>query len=111
MERHYQIKIKIKSASDKHYQKLLETEIDKGEASAIVLAIEMQNAILIIDDLKGRKIAKQMNLVFSGSFGLMLRAKQEGLIKSIKPIIEKIRKSNFRFDEKLLKSILEQARE
>ena len=103
--------IKIKDPIDKHYQKLLEREIDKGEASAIILALETPGSIIIIDDLKGRKIAGEMDLKYSGSFGLLLRAKQEGILASIKPIIERIRKTNFRYSEKLLDSILEQAGE
>ena len=40
--------IEIKSSKDQHYQRLLEIEIDVGEASAIILAMEIQNSILII---------------------------------------------------------------
>jgi predicted nucleic acid-binding protein len=103
--------IKIKEPLDKHYQKLLERDIDTGEASAIILALETPGSILIIDDLKGRKVASEMDLNYSGSFGLLLRAKQEGFIKSLKPIFERIRMTNFRYSEKLLDSILKQAGE
>lgn len=103
--------IKIKSPSNTHYQKILEREIDKGEASAIILSLEMPGSVLLIDDLKGRKVANQMGLKYSGSFGLILRAKQEGLIQSVRPIIDRIRKTNFRFSERLLESILKQAGE
>lgn len=103
--------IVIKEPIDKHYQKLLEREIDKGEASAIILALEVSNSILLVDDIKGRRVANEIGLKYSGSFGLILRAKQEGIIKSIRPIIDKIRNTNFRYSEKLLQSILEQAGE
>jgi predicted nucleic acid-binding protein len=53
-------------------------DLDKGEASAIALTLEVENGVLIIDDLKGRKIAKKLNLKFSGMFGLILKAKQMG---------------------------------
>jgi predicted nucleic acid-binding protein len=55
----------------------LEREIDSGEASAILLALEIHGSILIIDDLKGRKVASQMSLKYSGTLGLILKAKQE----------------------------------
>jgi predicted nucleic acid-binding protein len=103
--------IKVGAAQDNHYQKLLEREIDKGEASAIILSLEIADSILLIDDLKGRKIAEQLGLRYSGSFGLILRAKQEGFITSIKPLIDRIRKTDFRYSEKLLYAILEQAGE
>ena len=103
--------IKVKEPSDTHYQKILEMDLDEGEASAIALSFEIDNSILILDDLKGRKIADKLNLRYSGTFGLILRAKQEGIITSVKPILDKMRKTNFRFSEKLFDSILEQSGE
>ena len=43
--------INIKEPNDNHYQKILEMDLDKGEASAIALSLEMDNSIIIIDDL------------------------------------------------------------
>jgi predicted nucleic acid-binding protein len=43
---------------DKHYQNILEMDLDKGEASAISLMFEIDDAVLLIDDLKGRKVAE-----------------------------------------------------
>lgn len=103
--------IRLKEPVDKHYQKLLEREVDKGEASAIILALETPGSILIIDDLKGRRVAAEMDLKYSGSFGLILRAKQEGIITSIRPVIERIRSTNFRYSVELLENVLKQAGE
>jgi predicted nucleic acid-binding protein len=101
----------IKSPSDSHYQQILEMELDKGEASAIALSLEIDNAILIIDDLKGRKVAGRLSLKYSGTFGLILRAKQEGIVSSIRPILNKITKTNFHFSENLFETILKEADE
>ena len=103
--------IEIKDPTDKQYSKILALELDEGETSAIALSLEIDDSILLIDDLKGRRIAEKLKLRYSGTFGLILRAKQEGIIGEIKPIIEKIKKTNFRFSEILLKSVLEQAGE
>jgi len=54
----------IKKVKDLNYQKILETIVDKGEASAIALALELDNPLLIIDDLKGRKLAKKTKLKY-----------------------------------------------
>lgn len=101
----------VKEPADRHFQNLLEREVDNGEASAIILPLETFGSVLLIDDLKGRRVAFDLGLKHSGTFGLILRAKREGLIKSIQPIIEKIRNTNFRFSEQLLRSVLEQAGE
>lgn len=39
-----------------HQQQLLEKEVDKDEASAILLALEKENSLLILDDLKARNL-------------------------------------------------------
>ena len=49
--------IQIKLPTDKHRQKILETQLDKGEASAIALALDYPESLIILDDLKARKIA------------------------------------------------------
>ena len=56
----------IKDPKDKNYQAIIEASVDKGEASAIALAIELDDCLLIIDDLKGRKFAHQLGLTIIG---------------------------------------------
>jgi predicted nucleic acid-binding protein len=85
--------------------------LDEGDASAIALTLETEGSILIVDDLKGRKVADQLGLKYSGTLGLILKAKQAGMIKSVRPISERIKTTHFRFSEKLLETILKEARE
>lgn len=51
-----------KTVKNRTYQTLLETQIDRGEASVIALAVESTDALLILDDLKARKLVKRLNL-------------------------------------------------
>ena len=44
--------VTIEKASDKYKQRILEMQIDKGESSAIALALEIPNCTLILDDFK-----------------------------------------------------------
>jgi predicted nucleic acid-binding protein len=97
--------------TDKKYQILLEASIDKGEASAIALASEMDDCLLIIDDLKGRKVAEQIGLKITGTIGVIVDAKLAGIIPSVKPLLAEIKKTNFRITEKLEKIILAKAGE
>jgi len=68
--------IKIQRVKDKKYQVFLETLIDSGEASAICLANELENPLLILDDLKARKLAHKLKLKFTGTLGVIHKAKQ-----------------------------------
>ncbi len=103
--------ISVAKAADVYYQLILEMELDEGEASAIALALEKPNSVLIIDDLKGRRVAERLRLDYSGTFGLILKAKQSGALKSIRPLIEKIERTDFRFSTKLIETILREAGE
>jgi len=103
--------IQVQEPSDKNYQTIIEASVDKGEASAIALAIELDDCLLIIDDLKGRKFANQLGLTIIGTIGVIVDAKLAGIIPSVKPILEKIKATNFRITEQLELLILKQAGE
>ena len=103
--------VQVLSPTYEKYQEILQFELDDGEASAIALAIEIDESTLLIDDLKGRKVAEKLKLNYSGTFGLILRAKQEGFIESIIPILAKVRATNFRFSDKLFETLIELAGE
>ncbi len=103
--------VQIKAVQDKNFQSALFLQVDAGEASAIALAAENQPSLLIIDDLKGRKLAQRLNLTITGTLGLILTAKKEGVLPRIKPIFDKIQATNFRIAPSLLQNILQEAGE
>lgn len=103
--------ISIRNPTDRKYQKILETSVDKGEASAIALAVELADCLLIIDDLKGRNLAQALGIKITGTFGLILEAKLSGKIESVKPILEKIKQTDFHFSKDIEKKILDKANE
>ena len=81
-------------------------QLDYGEATSISLASEFENSLLIIDELKGRKIAKELNINITGSLGILVAAKNKGIIDSVKPILLKVRQTNFRLSDKLIEMVL-----
>ncbi len=100
--------VEIVEVKDKYRQKLLEMQIDKGESSAIALALETENSTVILDDYKARKIAEQLGIIFTGTLGVIIKAKLNGIIPSIKPLLDKIKQTNFRLSAELeLKSLKE----
>lgn len=103
--------IEVVQEVEKQYQSLLELEIDRGEASSLALALQLGNALLVLDDLKARKVAQKLGLTFTGTFGVLAKAKLQGRIPSLKPILEKVRNTNFRISEKILQETLREAGE
>lgn len=98
--------ISIKDADNKNYQNILELTVDRGEASAIALAVELIDSLLILDDQKARKLAEELKLKYTGTIALLVEAKLKGYIPSVRPLIDKIRKTNFRISLDLEKKIL-----
>lgn len=103
--------IEIVNAADKYKQQLLELQIDRGESSALALAIEIIDSTLILDDYKARKIASQLGLTYTGTIGIIVKAKLLGIIPSIKPIITKIKQTDFRLSAEIELEALRQANE
>lgn len=97
---------------DKNYLRLLNASVDLGEASTIALAVQMPgDSVMILDDLKARKLAKQLDLKYTGLLGILLKAKQQNLIASVSDILAQFRQVNFRFSEKLETEVLKLAGE
>jgi predicted nucleic acid-binding protein len=70
--------------------------IDLGESSAIALATEIQNVLLIIDDLDARQFAANLRLEVTGTLGVLLQAYKRGIISDYQEVIAKLRKIGFR---------------
>jgi len=73
--------------------------------------METQNSTLILDDFKARKIAKNLGLTFTGTIGIIIKAKLNGIIPSIRPFIEKIKETNFRISAEIELQALKEAKE
>ena len=98
--------IEIVQVVDRKYQLLLEGILDKGEASAIALAVTMENVLLIMDDLKGRKEAKRLGLKITGTLGVLFSAKQKNLIPELKPYIKRLQAADFRIAPSIVNELL-----
>ncbi len=101
---------RTKSVKNRMAVEMLSGDIGAGEAEAIVLALEQQPGIVLIDDLKARRFAKMNGLKIIGTMGILLKAKKEGLVKEIKPLISELLSSDIRISTKIIEITL-QARE
>ena len=90
---------------------LFESKIDRGEASAIRLALTMPNSTIIMDDLKGRTFAKQFKINVTGTIGVIIAARNKNIILSIKPILNKIKATNFFISKEIEEEALLLAKE
>lgn len=101
--------IKLQSPTNRLLQQTLELHLDKGESSAIALALESPNSTLILDDQKARKTAIKLGLEITGTLGVIIKAKKQGIIPSIKPILSELQKTDFRLSVEIQNEALKQA--
>ncbi|NKQ40081.1 MAG: DUF3368 domain-containing protein [Sulfurovum sp.] len=101
-------KIRVEKVDDDMQVKILFTRLDLGESESIALAIE-RNVPLVIDEKRGKNVAKSLGLDTIGLIGILLLYKQKKLLspKEIKEIVVLLQESNFRVSTILLVMLLE----
>lgn len=82
--------IEVKPVQNQPLLKLLKTELDEGESETIALASAISADLVILDEKNGRKKAETLGLKITGILGLLVLAKERGLIEDVKPQMDKL---------------------
>lgn len=101
----------VTSVSNQFSVTVLRTQLDRGEAEALVLASELAAERVVLDHKKARRIAGTLELRVIGTVGIVLRAKQAGMIEACRPVLEELRRVGFHISEALFKEALRLADE
>jgi predicted nucleic acid-binding protein len=103
--------IHIVEVKDRLAVNVLLDEMDLGEVETIVLASEMNADWVLMDEKKRRRKLGQLNIPKIGTLGILLKAKQLGLIPILKPEIEKLQKTGFSISPLVVREVLKIAGE
>lgn len=98
--------IEICTPADELAVRALAAELGEGEASAIILAQEFQASLLLIDEIRGRRIAKQLGLKVRGTLGILARAKREGRVANLRAVLDLLRARGTWIGEELCEEVL-----
>ncbi len=71
-------------------------DLDPGEAQAIALAQELSADTLLMDDRDGVKFARKLGLEITGTLGVLILAKKQGLLASLRDALQQLAQTNFR---------------
>ena len=74
----------------------LVTNLGAGEAEALMLALELREAVVVLDDALARRVAETLGLNVTGTLGLLLDAKRAGLITAVGPLLDQLEALRFR---------------
>ena len=86
--------------------------LDEGEAEAISLALEVQADLLLVDERRGREAATKLGVPILGLLGVLLAAKDAGLVASLAPLLTRLRtEAGFWLGRELIERALRQAGE
>jgi len=80
--------------------------VDQGEAEAIALAQSAPGSLLLTDDRKARRVARQLGIRVQGTLGLLARAKRAGVIPAVRPLITRLQATNYRIADRIVEDVL-----
>ena len=104
--------ITVETITNIEDRKMYKVKLHAGEVDVMILAQADPKAdLVIIDDNAAKKTAKYLGLTVTGTLGVLIKAKQSGIISSVKNAITKIQSNGFYINENIIKLALKQAGE
>ncbi len=85
----------VETPSDRGMVAALRLVVDPGESEAITLAYE-KGLRIILDDRKAREVAQRLGVPVTGTVGLLLKAKQAGVVTTVRPLLDALAANQFR---------------
>jgi len=103
--------ITVKPVVDAEAVSSISRLLDSGESEAIVLAEQESARFLLIDDTRGRRIARGHGIPVVGVAGVLPSAKSRGAVAEVRSMIEALSRSGYRLSPRLVAAVLERAGE
>ena len=103
--------ISVFDIDSKKPNRLYSARLHAGEIAVMMLADEQDADLLIMDDNAAKKTAKFIGFSVTGTIGVLLKAKRDGLIQNVKPLLAEMISDGFYISETIRKMVLEEAGE
>ena len=99
--------IRVQKVDDEAFVQVLREDLDIGEAEAIALALQIKADRVLLDERDGRRVARLSGLKTTGVLGILLQAKYEGWVGSLKDVMKRLQtECGFRIGSSLFAEVL-----
>lgn len=103
--------IHVQQIRDHSEKKMYRAKLHDGEVEVMILAQETNADLVIIDDNAAKRTAKYLGLAVTGTLGVLLKAKRQGIVKEVHPLLSEMKRNGFYIGSTLETIVLEQAGE
>lgn len=97
--------VEVVSTNDVSSLNLVSSSLDEGERQAIALAFDLKADLLLMDERAGIEEARRLGLAATGTLGVLVLGAERGIL-SLAPVLEELRRTNFRVRPEIIREIL-----
>lgn len=103
--------IQVAKIKNQMAKSMYKTQLHDGEVEVMILAKEIAADVVIIDDANAKKHAKYLKLPVTGTLGVLIKAKQEGYVDKLKPILSQMEQNGIYISQSVIDMCLKQTGE
>lgn len=103
--------IRVDKIKNQMAKSMYKTQLHDGEVEVMILAKEIMADVVIIDDANAKKHAKYLGLPVTGTLGVLLKAKQNGYVGELNPLLHQMVQNGIYISQNLIEMCLKQAGE
>ena len=98
--------VRVAQIADSAMKELFTSALHDGEVEVILLAKEHNAKLVILDDKLARRHAKYLGLTVTGTAGVLLLAKNKGIIEAVKPLLDDLIRCDFYISDSVYREVL-----
>ena len=103
--------LRIEDVKEQAVPRVLQRSLDRGEAEAIALAVQVKAEWLLLDEQEARRVAKALGLKVTGILGILLRTNRLGNLPSLQKTMDQLReRAGFRIGAELYTDLIRESR-
>lgn len=103
--------IEVRKVDSNLDRRMYKAKLHDGEVEVMLLAQEIGADAVVIDDGAARKTAEYLGLPLTGTLGVMIKAKQRGLLEAVMPVVQQMEQNGIFFSRELKERIRKLSKE